>query len=142
MLATALVAQIAAFTGQPISLDPRLSPPDCTSPPAIAWVRPGRSVVSVTCAAPGWRLFVPVAAAAPAAPVAPVAPLVRRGDVVAVAASGEGFRITVDAVAESDAAAGERVRLRNKASGERLQAIVAADGNLWLTGFNGGGGSR
>jgi flagella basal body P-ring formation protein FlgA len=139
MLATALIAQIAAFTGQPVDLDPRLAPPDCAGPPAIAWLPPGRSAVSVTCAAPGWRLFVPVAAVSPSPPAAP---LVRRGDVVAVSASGDGFRITVDAVAESDAATGERVRLRNKASGERLQAIVGADGNLWLTGFNGGGGSR
>lgn len=36
MLAAALAAQIAAFTGTPVTLDPRLSPPDCATPPAIA----------------------------------------------------------------------------------------------------------
>lgn len=137
MLAAALAAQIAAFTGQAVTLDPRLAPPDCLVPPAIAWVPPGRGAVSITCATPGWRLYVPVAASA-----TPSAPLVRRGDVVAVTAAGAGFRITVAAVAEADGVAGARIRLRNKASGEPLQALVGDDGNLWLPGFNADGGGR
>ena len=139
MLAAALAAQIAAFTGVPVMLDPRLAPPDCAAPPAIAWVPPGRGAVSVTCSAPGWKLFVPVVA--PTAP-APAQPLIRRGDIVAVVAGGPGFRISVDAVAESDAGPGARVRLRNRASGEQLQALVRDDGSLWLPGFNGGDGGR
>ena len=134
-----LAAQIAAFTGTPVVLDPRLAPPDCTTPPAIAWVPPGRGAVSVTCTAPGWRLFVPVIAAA--APP-PAAPLIRRGDVVAVTAGGPGFRISVDAVADADAGAGQRARLHNRVTGEKLQALVGDDGQLWLPGFNGGDGGR
>jgi flagella basal body P-ring formation protein FlgA len=131
MFAAALAAQIAAFTGQPVTLDARLAPPDCATPPAIAWVPPGRGAVSVSCAAPGWRLFVPVVAAA--APRA--VPVVRRGDIVAVVAAGAGFRISVAAVAESDAAPGGRVRLRNRATGERLQGDVREDGEIWLAGL-------
>ena len=72
----------------------------------------------------------------------PPAPLVRRGDVVPVTAAGPGFWITVDAVADSDGAPGARVRLHNKATGERLQALVGDDGLLWLPGFNAGDGGR
>ena len=136
MLAAALAAQIAAFTGVPVTLDPRLAPPACAAPPAIAWVPPGRGAVSVTCAAPAWRLFVPVAAAAAAVPA------IRRGDVVAIVAGGDGFRISVDAVAQSDAAPGQRLRLRNRATGEQLQALVGDDGQAWLTGFNADDGGR
>ena len=137
MLAAALAARIALFTGASVTLDPHLAPPDCTVALQIAWVPPGRGAVSVGCAAPAWRLFVPVAA-----PVSPVPPAIRRGDVVAVVAAGPGFRISVDAVAEADAAAGTRVRLRNKASGEPLQALVGADGQMWLTGFKSGDDGR
>ena len=129
MLAAALAAQIAAFTGQPVTLDSRLAPPECAVTPVVAWAPPGRGAVSVTCASPGWQLFVPVAAAAPAAP------LVRRGDIVAVVAGGPGFRITVAAVAETDAASGARVRLRNRATGERLQGELRDDGEIWLAGL-------
>lgn len=129
MLAAALAAQIAAFTGQPVTLDPRLAQPDCATAPAIAWVPPRRGAVSVSCASPGWRLFVPVGAAAPAVPV------VRRGDIVAVVAGGPGFRISVAAIAEADAAPGARLRLRNRATGKRLQAELRDDGQIWLAGL-------
>lgn len=132
MLAAALAAQIAAFTGQPAALDPRLAPPDCATTPVVAWVPPGRGAVSVSCASPGWRLFVPVTTAA--APPRAV-PVVRRGDMVAVVAAGPGFRISVAAIAETDAAPGGRLRLRNRATGERLQADIREDGEIWLAGL-------
>ena len=69
-------------------------------------------------------------------------PTVRRGDVVAVAAEGPGFRITVDAVAETDGVPGGRVRLRNRATGGTLQAEVGAGGEIWLPGFNNRDDSR
>ena len=142
MLVT-LAAQIAAFTGQPIVLDARLRPPECSAPPAIFWTGPAHDGVGVTCAAPGWRLFVPVARpAGPAQPVPVAVPLVRRGDRVSVAAGGDGFRVTLDALVEADAGAGARVRLRNRASGEVLQGIVGADGEIVVPGFKGGGGGR
>lgn len=131
MLAAALAAQIAAFTGQPVTLDPRLAPPDCVAAPVVAWVPPGHGAVSVSCASPGWRLFVPVAGTA----TPRAAPVVRRGDVVAVVAGGPGYRISVAAIAETDAAPGARLRLRNRATGERLQAELRDDGEIWLAGL-------
>ena len=126
-----LAAAITGFTGSPVALDARLGP-ECLTPPAIAWVAPGRSAVSVTCAAPKWRLFVPVSA-----PVAAPAPLmVRRGDIIAVVAGGPGFRVTVDAVVEADAVAGGRVRLRNRVTGERIVAMVLDGGEIVMPGFN------
>ena len=74
--------------------------------------------------------------------VARPTPVVRRGDVVAVAAEGPGFRITVDVVAETDGVPGGRVRLRNRATGGTLQAEVGADGEIWLPGFNNRDDSR
>ena len=127
----ALAAQIAAFTGQPVTLDARLAPPPCREAPAIAWVPPGRGAVSVTCAVPGWQLFVPVANVAVAA--APT--IVRRGDIVDVVSGGAGFQVSVSAVAEADAAAGSRLRLRNRATGGRLQAVVGPHGELRLPGL-------
>ena len=141
MLAAALAAQIAAFTGQPVSLDARLSPPECATPPAIAWVPPGRGAVSVTCVSPGWRLFVPITGT-PAAPLLAAPPAVRKGDRVAVTVGGAGFSVAVDAVVEADAAAGARVALRNRATGERLQGVVGDDGAIWLAGFKPGGSGR
>ena len=142
MLITAsLAAQIAAFAGQPVTLDARLDPPPCTQPLILAWVPPGRGAVGVTCAAPRWQLFVPLAAPAPPQRATPL-PLYRRGDIVAVAAAGPGFSVAVEAVVDADAEAGARLRLHNRATGEHLQAVVGANGDISLPGYNGGGGGR
>jgi len=131
MLAAALAAQIAAFTGTPVTLDPRLAPPECRTAPTIVWVPPGRGAVSVTCTSPGWQLFVPVMGTAPV----PTAPAVRRGDLVAVVTGGPGFRVSIAAVVDADAAPGARVRLRNRVTGERLQGEIRDGGEIWLAGL-------
>ena len=69
------------------------------------------------------------------AALTPTAPVVRRGDVVAIVAGGPGYRISIAAIAEADAAPGARVRLRNRATGERLQGELRDDGEIWLAGF-------
>ena len=84
-------------------------------------------------AAPVWRVFVAVQGATPAArPAAatrgPI--LVRRGDAVSVNAGGQGFSVAVAGIAENDAAAGGRVRVRNRSSGGIVLALVSADGQL------------
>ncbi len=143
MLVTAsLAAQIAAFAGQPVTLDARLDPPPCAQPLVLAWVPPGRGAVSATCAAPKWQLFVPLAAPAPTERPVSAAPLYRRGDIVAVVAGGSGFTVAVDAVVDADAGPGARVRLHNRATGGAMQGIVGANGEIALPGFNGGGGGR
>ena len=138
----ALAAQIAAFTGQPVTLDARLHPPACRATVEIFWTSPARDGVGVTCTAPGWQLFVPVMRTVATAPRAAQPPAVRKGDRVSLAATGAGFSVTVDAVVEADAPAGARVRLRNRASGEVIQGIVGDDGEIRVAGFNSGGGSR
>lgn len=122
-----LAAQIGSFAGSAPVLDPRLQLAACPAP-EIGWAGPTRAAVSVQCDTPAWRIYVPLASR-PA-----VVPLVRRGDAVMVAVGGSGFSVTVDGVAEADAAAGDRLRVK-LASG-RLIAIVGDDGNLTLPGYS------
>lgn len=128
----ALRVQITRFTGGVALLDARLTLAACAAP-QIAWADAGTSAVTVTCAAPVWRVFVAVQGATPAArPAAATrAPiLVRRGDAVSVNAGGQGFSVAVAGIAENDAAAGGRVRVRNRSSGGIVLALVSADGQL------------
>lgn len=126
MAPAALQARVEAFTGRPAIVDPRLILPDCATP-AIGWA--GASV-AVTCAAPAWRVFVPVVGVAvAAAPFAP--PSIRRGDRVVVEISGPGFVVGLETVADGDARDG-RVPLR--AGGRRLTGIIGADGRVRING--------
>lgn len=132
-----LRADIAAYAGGVPLLDPRLALAACAAP-QLAWVDGGRSAVSATCAMPAWRVFVAVqgATAAPApgveTPRRATRPqmLVRRGDAVTVNAGGPGFSVAVAGIAESDGAAGARIRVRNRSSGGSVLALVGADGSL------------
>ncbi len=63
------------------------------------------------------------------------APAVRRGDPVQIKTGGAGIEITAEGVAEEDGAAGSHIRVRNVASGGRVQAIVAAPGIVVLPGY-------
>jgi hypothetical protein len=136
-----LQAQVEAFVGQPVMIDPRLMLPACGRP-EIGWA-PGRRSVMVHCAVPEWRVFVPVgggpaASVAPAAPAAPprdAAPAIRRGDRVAVEAGGNGFVIGMEAVAEADSRDG-RVALRPVNGGRRLYGLVDGDGRVTIHGLN------
>ena len=128
----ALRIQIARFSGGVPLLDPRLTLAVCDAP-QLAWADGGSSAVTVTCAAPAWRVFVAVqGAAVMARPAAAARPpvLVRRGDMVSVSAGGPGFSVAVAGVAENDGVAGGRVRVRNRSSGGVVLALVARDGQL------------
>lgn len=126
-----LAAQIAAFAGAPPLLDSRLQLAECAAP-VVAWAGSAHAGVSVTCAAPVWRLYVPVGVRGGPAAI----PLVRRGDAVTIAAPGRGFSVSLDAVAEHDAAAGDTVRVRARGNGARLLARVGAGGTLTAAGYN------
>lgn len=117
-------AQLAEFSGATALIDPRLALPYCPAP-QLAWLGASRGAVSVTCAAPVWRIFVPVQGVA-AAPTA--APVVRRGDSVTVNAGGRGYSIAVEGIAENDARIGAAVRIRNRATGAQINAQVGVDG--------------
>ena len=145
MSPAALQTRVEAFSGQPALVDPRLLLPACTRPD-FAWVAGGRSIM-VRCAAPVWRVFVPVGESGVVAAVAAPAPLpafvpravseapaVRRGERVTLEVGGDGFVIGMDAVAESDSRGG-RVPLR--AGGRRLTGVIGDDGHVRLRGGNG-----
>lgn len=139
-----LQAAAEMFAGQAVVVDPRLLLPACRDP-AMAWAPGGRSI-AISCAAPVWQVFVPlaagpapVAARVPAAVVAPVVaaaerPRIKRGDRVTVEAAGPGFVIGMAAVADSDSRDG-RVLLRPDGGGRRLTGIIGDDGRVLLTGL-------
>ena len=116
----ALAAQIAGLTGSLPALDPRLRLAPCAAV-VVAWAGPGHTAVTATCAEPPWRVLVGVRSA-------PASPLVRRGDTVAVVSSGDGYSVSRQAVADGDAAVGERVRLHIGAL--QLTGRVEADGSV------------
>ena len=145
MAPVVLQSQVEAFSGQAALVDPRLLLPACARPD-FAWAMGGRSVM-VRCAAPDWRVFVPVgpglklggavAAAMPAFTPRPdaEAPAVRRGDRVTLEVGGDGFVIGMEAVAEADARDG-RVTLRAASGGRRLTGVVGTDGHVRLRGLS------
>lgn len=130
---TALGAQVSDYAGHPVTIDTRLRLPACGHPPIVA-PGPSPASIAVECTAPAWHIF--VADRARQVTAAPAGKLVSRGDPVSVVAGGPGFRVTVEGVAENDAGAGERLRVRDAATGARLTGVVAADGSVALAGYS------
>jgi flagella basal body P-ring formation protein FlgA len=136
---TVLQAQVEAFAGGPAIVDPRLLLPAC--PRAEMAFAPGGKSVMVRCAAPEWRVFIPVGSVVSG--VAPpelrrpdeALPLIRRGDRVVVEVAGDGFTVGLEAVAEADSR-GDRVTLRPLNGGRRLVGQVAPDGRVQIRGLN------
>lgn len=137
-----LQAAVEVFAGQPALVDPRLLLPACAHP-EMAYAAGGRSVM-VRCAAPEWRVFIPVGSDIAgsvagtidaATPGERPAPLVRRGDRVMVEAEGQGFVVGMEAIAEADSRDG-RVTLRPANGGRRLVAMVDDDGRVRIRGLN------
>ncbi len=127
-----LKQQAEAFSGQPVSLDSRLSVPDCPDGLTFAWRSDARSSLIARCNATGWGLVIPVAAGkALASARAPI--IVRRGEPLQVIAGGKGFRVLVDGIAERDGRAGERIVVRNQRSGRRMTVDIDADGAIMLS---------
>lgn len=60
---------------------------------------------------------------------------VKRGDPVQIKSGGIGLEVAAEGVAEEDAPVGGRVRVRNTASGSRVQAIVVSPGIVALPGY-------
>lgn len=130
----ALQRQVETFAGQPALVDPRLLLPACDRPD-FGW-GPGDRSVAVHCAAPEWRVFVPVGGGGAVEPPPPIAagsnvPVIRRGDRVNLQVTGAGFVIALDGVADSDAKDG-RVAVRPVAGGRRLNGVIDANGRVRL----------
>jgi flagella basal body P-ring formation protein FlgA len=134
-----LQAQVEAFAGGPAIVDPRLLLPACARP-EMAFAPGGKSVM-VRCAAPEWRVFVPVGSVVSGVEppqlrgVDEALPLIRRGDRVVVEVTGEGFTVGLEAVAEADSRDG-RVNLRPLNGGRRLVGQVTPDGRVHIRGLN------
>jgi len=149
----ALEARVVAFTGVGVGeaggpaapIDRRLRLAACAAPPALDWRAPRRDAVVVSCAAPDWRIFVPLkghgAGAAELAPVAPVAAatpkpvVIRRGDPVSIVAAQTGFSVSQQGVAASDAAAGARLAVRIDGSRAPIQTVAVDAGLATLPGY-------
>ena len=157
MVQAVLLAMAEGFAGQRLVVDERLLLPQCPAP-MMRWADaagvPAR--VEVRCDVPAWRVFLPVAAADVAAEtVRPArAGLVRmvddaarevgkslqpyvRGQRVVVRVRGQGFSVSLEAVAEGPARDG---RLWVRAAGRdrrRLMARLELDGGLVIDGLNG-----
>lgn len=152
----ALDRAVAAFTGRAIGeeggarsvVDARLKLAACATV-ALSWRTAARDAVVVNCTGPEWRLFVPVrmAASAAAVPVsagglapatparAAAQPVIKRGDLVTIAAGSPGFSITRDGVALNDALAGARFAVKVADTRAPVQAVAIEAGRATLPGW-------
>ncbi len=134
----AIDRQVAGFTGAParaqggasLPIDRRLRLRVCGSPLALSWRGERRDTVVAECPdAGGWRLFLPVNAAA-SAPSGP--PAVSRGDAVTISVSGDGFAVNQPGEALESGPVGAWVRVRpaagGKSGGEPIRARVIRAG--------------
>lgn len=153
---SAIDVAVAAFTGRAIgeeggaraAVDKRLKLAACPLP-ALDWRSAVQDAVVVTCAAPKWRIFVPMrmpaqavrapmaAAVQPAAMAAAVKaePVIRRGDPVTVEAGSPGFSITRDGIAQGDAAPGARFLVKIDPAKPPIQAVAIESGRATLPGW-------
>ncbi len=145
-----LDAIVAQFTGKPVGelggarapVDSRLKLAQCAAP-QLEWRSEAKDAVLVRCMAPGWRVYVPVNAApqsrpvaeALAAPVVKAEPVIRRGDPITVEAGAEGFSITREGVAASDAAPGARLLVKIDDRKQPIQAVAIEQGRARLPVF-------
>jgi len=144
---SALDVQIAAALGVPAApVDRRLRLAACPQAPVV---EPGLAgTVTVRCPAVGWRLRVLVPAGVATAPqaqagFAPAAfvprlraePVVRRGDPVQMSVETANFSVTLEAVAETDGAPGDRIRVRSDEKGGPRTAEVVEAGRVRIAGF-------
>ncbi|MES2095206.1 MAG: flagella basal body P-ring formation protein FlgA [Pseudomonadota bacterium] len=149
---------VAGFTGRAIgedggartAVDARLKLATCPMI-SLSWRTEQHDSVVVSCPQPEWRIFVPVRIAAPpprapkpltpagtsapATPPAAKAPIViKRGDPVSVSAGTDGFSVTRDGIAMSDAPVGGRVLIRVQDGKPPIQAIAVEPGKAVIPG--------
>jgi flagella basal body P-ring formation protein FlgA len=141
----AIDRQVAAFTGAAIGtpggatmpVDRRLRLLRCGGPLAVSWNGLRRDAVQVQCPdRGGWRIFVPLtAAAAPVAAAPAAAPnAVGRGDAVTIAVEGDGFSVSQPGEALDAGPIGGWIRVRPVAAsaaaprGDTLRAQIVRPG--------------
>lgn len=122
----ALDAQIAAI-GAALPVDHRLKLPRCGSSPEIT--QAGSSALAVRCADAGWRILVPlIANAGPARADADI----RKGDVVDLSITGQGFSVSTNATALEDGRKGQSLRLKADGTVPAISASVLGAGRARL----------
>ena len=155
---TAIDVAVVAFTGRAIGeeggartvVDPRLKLAACPLP-QLDWRGTYEDAVVVRCAAPAWRIFVPVklapqaqrvAVVAAATPIAPAPappprtePVIRRGDPVTIEAGTAGFSITRDGIAQGDAVPGGRFLVKVDPAKPPIHAVAVGSGRATLPGW-------
>lgn len=140
-----VAASLGAGIGEPggarAPIDRRLRLAPCPGPAVVG--PPSLGAVSVSCAARGWRIRVPLVAAAASAERAVARPaprraepVVRRGDQVAVIVRATNFTVSALGTAEQDGAPGDRIRVRMERRNPPLIGEVTEDGRVALPGFN------
>ncbi|WP_230293675.1 flagella basal body P-ring formation protein FlgA [Croceicoccus sp. Ery5] len=131
----ALDDRIAQFTGAAIGeeggamhpLDRRLKLRPCAAPVDIGWRSDGRDTLILQCPdAGGWRLYMPVRAAAVAADAEAGAIAVQRGDAVSIAVAGQGFTISRPGEALESGAVGDWIKVRPVTEARRRADIMRA----------------
>lgn len=130
----AIDAEVVQFTGAlqgtpggaSLPVDRRLKLAACRQPLALGWNGQRRDTVIVQCPdAGGWRLFVPVIAAAPALPAAAA---VARGEAVTISVAGPGFSVSQPGEALEGGPVGGWIRVRPVGRTEPLRAQVVRPG--------------
>jgi flagella basal body P-ring formation protein FlgA len=151
---------VAGFTGRAIGedggartpVDTRLKLATCPMI-SLSWRTEQHDSVVVSCPQPEWRIFVAVRIAAPpplapkpvtpaatptpapvAAPTIKAPIVIKRGDPVSVSAGTDGFSVTRDGIAMSDAPAGGRVLIKVQDGKPPIQAIAVEPGKARIPG--------
>ena len=127
-----LDAQIAVSSGAAIGqtggaaapIDARLKLARCPAPVSVEL--PYQGAFTLRCAPLGWRINVPMVATA----LHPAVLTVRRGDVVDLIVAGGSFEVSTSAIAVSDAATGQSLRVKIPTSGNVVTAVVTSAGNV------------
>ncbi|MGE5721209.1 MAG: flagella basal body P-ring formation protein FlgA [Sphingomonadales bacterium] len=129
-----VAAALGARAGEPGGairpIDRRLKLAAC--PEEAEVTPPVLGAATVRCISVGWRIAVPVIAAARPAKAEPI---VRKGDQVELAVVSDGFMVSAVAVAEQDGAAGDRIRVRTAQKSAPVMGTISEDGRVVLHGF-------
>ncbi len=135
---TDMVATAMGRTATPV--DRRIKLARCPEQASVTAI--DVNALAVRCASLGWRLRVPLgAAAAGSAPAAPAtasyarptsAPVIRRGDNVRVTIDTASFSISYAAIATQDGRVGETIGLRGTDAKSMLSATVIGPGRARL----------
>jgi flagella basal body P-ring formation protein FlgA len=133
IVATTVGAQIGQQGGAVAPVDRRLRLAACPQIPTVEGPVFGAAIVR--CDRLGWRIRVPLKAAAPAAsayhgaqPASQRVVMVKKGDPVILVAGDATFTVTRNMVADEDGAVGELIQVRADKNSPPVTGRVEADG--------------